>query len=255
MKNVSKLPWASGPGEILRHGLSLLNQDTDTNRRLAMISIDNAVELMIKTYLGLPNRITGLKIPRKEYQDFAESFPALLDGLENHAPEKLDGIDLGTIEWYHRLRNQLYHQGNGLTVERDKVEIYAELANLMFKNLFGEELVPHASPVTELLGEFMDMWVSIERVMHRLAQLTYPDRWEGQRINSGPIPSFLARDKTIDKSLSSKIDHLRQIRNEIVHGKTDYKAVLTADLLKTMKGVLESLEKKLTGLEEKEKQK
>jgi hypothetical protein len=27
--------------------LSLLNRDTDTNRRLAMISIDNVVELMI----------------------------------------------------------------------------------------------------------------------------------------------------------------------------------------------------------------
>ena len=61
-------PWASGPGEILRHGLALLKNDSDTNRRLAMISIDNAVELMIKTYLGLPSRITGLKITRSEYQ-------------------------------------------------------------------------------------------------------------------------------------------------------------------------------------------
>ena len=43
-------PWASGPGEILRHGLHLLRKDNDVNRRLAMISIDNAVELMIKTY-------------------------------------------------------------------------------------------------------------------------------------------------------------------------------------------------------------
>jgi hypothetical protein len=32
-------PWASGPGEILRHGLSLLKKDTDANRRLAMIAI------------------------------------------------------------------------------------------------------------------------------------------------------------------------------------------------------------------------
>jgi hypothetical protein len=51
--------WATGPGEILRHGLDLLQRDSDVNRRLAMISIDNAVELMIKTYLGLPRRITS----------------------------------------------------------------------------------------------------------------------------------------------------------------------------------------------------
>jgi hypothetical protein len=217
-----------------------------------MISIDNAVELMTKTYLGLPKRITGLSIPRKEYNDIAESFPALLDGLEKYATDKLDGIDLGTIEWYHRLRNELYHQGNGLTVERDKVEIYAELANLMFKNLFGEELVPHATPATELLGEFMATWVSIERGMYRLAELTYSNRQEGQRINIGPMPSFLARDKTLDKSLASEIDQLRQIRNQIVHGVSDYKSIVTADLMKNMQSVLAALEKKLSSLGEKE---
>jgi hypothetical protein len=56
MTKQTQLPWASGPGEILRHGLDLLRKDSDTNRRLAMIAIDNAVELMIKTYLGLPKR-------------------------------------------------------------------------------------------------------------------------------------------------------------------------------------------------------
>ena len=251
MKKTSELPWASGPGEILRHGLSLLEHDTDTNRRLAMISIDNAVELMIKTYMGLPKRITGLFIPRKEYQDMAESFPALLDGLEKHAPEKLDGIDLGTIEWYHRLRNELYHQGNGLTVERDKVEIYAELANLFFKNLFGEKLVPHVISETELLGEFMAVWISIERTMYRLAELTYPDRLNGQRINVGPITSFLARDKTLDKSVADEIDQLRQIRNRVIHGKTDRKSIITTDLMGRMRRVYSVLEQKLATYEEK----
>jgi hypothetical protein len=113
-------PWASGPGEILRHGLGLLKRDSDAHRRLAMISVDNAVELMIKTYLGLPKRITGLSISRRDFQEIAESFPALLDALEKHGGDKIVGIGLGEIEWYHRLRNQLYHQGNGLTVERGK---------------------------------------------------------------------------------------------------------------------------------------
>jgi hypothetical protein len=69
MAKQNQLPWASGPGEILRHGLDLLKKDSDTNRRLVMIAIDNSVELMIKTYLGLPKRINGLTITRKEYQD------------------------------------------------------------------------------------------------------------------------------------------------------------------------------------------
>src|SRR6266550_4608474 len=114
-------PWASGPYEILRHGVSLLTNDSDVNRRLAMLSIDNAVELMIKTYLGLPKRVTGLTLSRREFDEISESFPKLLDTLDQHVSAKLDGIDLGVIDWYHRLRNQLYHEGNGLTVEKDKV--------------------------------------------------------------------------------------------------------------------------------------
>src|SRR5438046_3555188 len=107
-------PWSSGPAEILEHGISQLEIDSDKSRRLAMISIDNAVELMIKTYLGLPRRITDLEISRKTYDEFAQSFPKLLDALETYAADKINGIDLGEIEWYHRLRNELYHQGNGL---------------------------------------------------------------------------------------------------------------------------------------------
>ena len=90
-------PWATGPGEILRHGLSLLDEDSDANRRLAMIAIDNSVELIIKTFLGLPKRIAGISISRKEYQEISESFPALLDALEKHATDKIVGIDLGEV--------------------------------------------------------------------------------------------------------------------------------------------------------------
>jgi hypothetical protein len=92
MKEKSQPPWSSGPGEILKHGFELLKKDSDTKRRLAMISIDNAVELMMKTYLGLPSRITGLNITRKEYQEFSESFQKLLDALEKYTATKLDGM-------------------------------------------------------------------------------------------------------------------------------------------------------------------
>src|SRR5260370_22787889 len=82
-----KQPWCSGTMEILLHGVSLLKHDTDTNRRLAMLSIDNAVELMAKTFLGLPQRVTGIKLSKKDYEEISLSFPRLLDALQKHAPE------------------------------------------------------------------------------------------------------------------------------------------------------------------------
>lgn len=233
------LPWATGPGEILRHGLELLELDSDTNRRLAMISIDNAVELMIKTFLGLPKRVSGIAIKRKDYQDISESFPRLLDGLEEYAPDKLDGIDLGSIEWYHRLRNELYHQGNGLTVERKKVEVYAQLANLLFRNLYGYELVHRRVGRSELLGEFMEEWVRFEASLRDLAST---HNLLGQTPQSMlRVLEFLEGAAILTPQDRRELDHFRRLRNEIVHGVADYKDVLTPDVIDRLKELINKI--------------
>jgi hypothetical protein len=226
-------PWASGPGEILQHGRSLLQKDTDSNRRLAMISIDNAVELMIKTYLGLPKRITELSISRKEYAEVSESFPALIDALEKYSPKKLEGIDLGTIEWYHRLRNQLYHQGNGLTVERDKVEAYAVLANQLFFNLFGVPLLDHVTPSADQLGEFIKAWTTIERGISALAKREIVRLNLNESHPRSPLDTIRQLKKTqlISETQMIEFDHLRRIRNEVLHGHSDYREKLTPGII------------------------
>jgi hypothetical protein len=208
---MSRQPWASGPGEILRHGLSLLRQDSDTNRRLAMLSIDNSVELMMKTYLGLPRRVTGFSLSRKQLDEMSQSFPELLNAIELHAADKLGGIDLAEIEWYHRLRNELYHQGNGLTVEMEKVRIYAELAKLLFENLFGIELEIKDSAEPRLLVEFMKAWSTLEKALHKINSELY------QGTTDGAVVHRLAGDGIISKAAAQEIFSLQELRNSIVH--------------------------------------
>jgi hypothetical protein len=205
-------PWASGVSEILKHGLTLLHQDTDTNRRLAMISIDNAVELMIKTYLGLPKRVVGFKISRKELDEISSGFPDLLDGLERYGVSKLQGLNLGEIEWYHRLRNELYHNGNGLTVEREKVEVYSELAKLLFRNLFGYEVI-HEPTKDDILGLFLRKM----RTLMRLAPIRL-------------LPIYL-QNGLIDKDLERRILSLYEARKNIVDGEHDYTKILSPALI------------------------
>jgi hypothetical protein len=241
-KNVQPA-WSTGPGELLRHGLNLLREDTDVNRRLAMISIDNAVELMIKTYLGLPKRITELKISRKEYQEFAESFPSLLDALERFASDKINGIDLGEVEWYHRLRNQLYHQGNGLTVERDKVEVYAELANLLFENLFGFRLVEPEDDATKLLGDFMSAWVDFERIITKAAA-PYHKSASGRPMMPMEASRILHTEKLISDKDLVEINKLRDIRNRVVHGAIDHKTAINKNVVKDLREIVSFLEKR-----------
>jgi hypothetical protein len=94
---------------------------------------------VLKTFLGLPQRVTGIRLGRKELDELGESFPRLLDAIHQHAPEKVRDFDISEIEWFHRLRNELYHQGNGLTVERQKVAAYAGIAKALFRQLFGHD--------------------------------------------------------------------------------------------------------------------
>ena len=236
MEKKANPPWASGPGEILKHGVALLREDSDTNRRLAMISIDNAVELMMKTYLGLPKRITGLEITRKDYQDFSESFPKLLDALEKYASNKIVSVDLGALEWFHRIRNELYHQGNGLTVERDKVEVYAEIANVLFVNLFGLRLIEPKEEGTEILGDFMDAWITFEKTIMNLS-LSSDDR---PRMPIDAI-HFIQKEGLISLPEMAEINHLRTVRNEITHGMTDYNSVLNSTMVDRLKELTKKL--------------
>jgi len=228
-------PWSTGPGEILKHGLSLLKKDSDTNRRLAMINIDNAVELMIKTYLGLPKRVTKFSLPRKEYQDISERFTALLDALEKYAADKLDGVNLGDLEWYHRLRNELYHQGNGLTVERQKVEVYSELAKILFRNLFGYQVLEQPSSKSELLGEFMEAWLTIENGLREDADRNSMTGFRPQGMHR--VFKFIKGAGLVPPKELKEIDELRKIRNQIVHGPLDYREILTPDVMSLAKRI------------------
>lgn len=153
-------PWAEGPKELMQHAIDHLSGAGDFDRRIAMISIDNAVELMIKTFLGLPKRTRSSKGPtRKELENAYNSFPSILDLLEKYAEDKLTGINLEEIEWYHRLRNQLYHSGNGITVELSKVETYLTLGKILYENLFETPLeLKSTSLIEKQLGKFLGKW-------------------------------------------------------------------------------------------------
>lgn len=160
MRETMNGPWTGGPKELIQHAVDHLALGGDFDRRIAMISIDNAVELTIKTYLSLPERTRGTKGPgRKELEQASESFPDLLDLLEKHASQKIVGFNLDDIEWYHRIRNQLYHSGNGITVEQAKVETYLEFAKGLFTSLFNAPLeLQRTSVLQTKTGQFIQLW-------------------------------------------------------------------------------------------------
>jgi hypothetical protein len=227
-------PWASGPREILAHGFELIRRDTDADRRIAMILIDNAVELMIKTYLGLPSRVTGINIPFSRTQEVGESFPRLLEAMEMYAPEKIIGLDLGEIEWYHRLRNQLYHQGNGLTVEREKLTVYSQIAKTLFTNLFGLPPDLDDPSSSEPLAQFLSAWARIEASLGALASkrgISGSSLVRGSMMAVTSVVDELEVRGALPRDVASDVLILREIRNKMVHApEAEYEPVDPANV-------------------------
>jgi hypothetical protein len=263
-------PWATGPAEILEHGLQLLDEDTDAARRLAMISIDNAVELTIRTYLGLPRRITGLTITRRKFAEISESFPDMLDALEEHASDLIGELNLGEIEWFHRVRNQLYHDGNGLTVDRRHVAVYAVIARVVWETLLGgpgdddlsgkkgdpPEPPPSEKPrgpamtkaepteeQTELLriGTFLRRWTDLETALADFVEASTTTLPRGPRVALAGRTTLLVREGLIPAIVAREIRDLQQVRNEVVHGPSGEAPRVSDELLDRLTRVTQTV--------------
>jgi hypothetical protein len=207
-----KHTWASGAIELLRHADSHIHLKTAFDRRIAFISIDNSVETSIRVFLSLPTSKSGIKVPRKDVEAAENSFPDLLSLLWQHVGNRLTGIDEVDIEHYHRIRNKLYHDGTGLSVDDQYLLAYREIAALLLKNLFGVELgEPKSAPTLERL---IMLWNKIEEAVNR--------KFKKAGIKPGRIFFW---DTTAQKGVLSQADfsdltELRRIRNQQVHSST-----------------------------------
>jgi len=209
-----------GSLELLNHAIGHLELDSGFDNRIAMISVDVAVESMMKSYLFAPTSVRGTKhVSREEYQKITKTFHTLLDGLTSHVSNKKQYLEqISEIEWFHNTRNELYHSGIDITVDKSKVETYLEIAKSLFLNLFHVKIEDYIEikPST-VIGEFFLTWRDIMPQLERLAnimELKYSVHDPRYMV----IPRLLAR-KLIKKSLQDQLKEIRNFRNEMTHGR------------------------------------
>lgn len=212
-------PWTSGPKELLEHAVGHLAQNNAFDYRIAMISADNAVELAIRTFLGLPKRVRGSDGPsRRRLEEKGKVFPDLLDLLEEFGSNRLDDVSLGDLEGYHRLRNTLYHDGNGVTVDPVHVDSYIQIARVLLRNLLDISVdEPGTSPPHSSLGLLVLKWGAFEQVLRRLASWYLPK----SKHEFGPVLNIidgLVSKRIIDGVFRSRVDKVAKSRNAAVHG-------------------------------------
>lgn len=206
-----KSTWASGAVELLRHADSHIDFNTAFDKRIAFISIDNCVETIIRTCLSLPKSKSGFKVKRKEIDDAGNSFPKLLSLLFKYIPEKLVGIDEADVEHYHRIRNKLYHDGTGLSVDDEYLIAFRGIAGVLLQNLFDVSIKPSTSE-SDSLGKLIINWNTIEKEIKQKLE------------DAGVSGSYKWEDAfalgIVETSDIQLLTELRKARNRLVHSES-----------------------------------
>jgi len=126
MEETVELPaWTRGPYEIIEHAEVHYHNNTDVDRRIALVGFDNAIEVAISTYLQLnPKLRGGATFPRDDVEKWLRNYHTKIEFLERFAEDNNIPLESSTAEivWYHTLRNELYHSGNGMVPEHHCME-------------------------------------------------------------------------------------------------------------------------------------
>jgi len=204
--------WASGALELLKHADSHIQQNSAFDKRIAFISIDNSIETSIRTFLSMPTKLSGVKFPKKEIDDAGNNFPKMVELLFKYASSKLTGLDDGDIEHYHRIRNKLYHDGTGLSVDKNYLLAYRQIAAILLNNLFAVSVkAPSREPTLENL---ILLWNEVVTLLKSRL------REEGHEITLTSQMYIFANDLLSAEEYRQLI-RLRDIRNAQVHSHHD----------------------------------
>lgn len=237
-------PWMEGPLELLNHAIGHLESGSSFDNRIAMISVDVAVESMIKSYLTMPATVRGTKhVSREEYQKITKSFHSLLLGLVTHLPNKKRYKDeISDIEWYHTIRNELYHSGIDVTIDKQKVETYLEIAKSLFSDLFKVKIDDYIEITTSTaIGDFFITWREVMPQLERLANLMRL-RYSVHDPRYMVLPRLVAR-KIVPKALQDELKEVRIFRNEITHGRSTPSQNEIKKKISQLKKILQQLKK------------
>lgn len=132
-------PWANGPLELLVHAEGHLRSGEDFDRRIALISFDNAIEVAIATYLTLnPIQRGGRSYAKGDVDKWMTNYHTKLEFLEAEIAARGGSwkVAKANIIWVHDHRNEQYHGGHKGTPEKSVLKIIRDAAFWVFAMLF-----------------------------------------------------------------------------------------------------------------------
>lgn len=143
-------PWALGPFDLLTHAEEHLRQGEDFDRRMALITFDDALEVAITTYLQLhPEQRDGREYQSADVERWLQNYHTKLDFLESELETRglQWKVERSHIIWLHRQRSEQYHGGSKGIPEKNDLDLIRECSHWVFEILF------EVSDVEQIIGE------------------------------------------------------------------------------------------------------
>ena len=134
-------PWVYGPFELLLHAELHFRAGEDFDRRMSMISFDNAIEVSVTTYLNLHPRLRGGRTYRNvDVETWLANYHTKVDFFfqECIARSVLVLTQHDEVIWFHEVRNGQYHSGRATIPQRRELEGVRAAAVEIFSVLFEE---------------------------------------------------------------------------------------------------------------------
>jgi len=142
-------PWAYGPFELLLHAELHLRNGDDFDRRIALISFDNAIEVAITTYLSLhPIQRQNRTYSRADVERWLENYHTKIDFFMSELQGRSLPVECekADIVWYHDVRNGQYHGGSATIPQERELQGIRKAALWIFSVLYD---VPDIEEVIE----------------------------------------------------------------------------------------------------------
>lgn len=146
-------PWARKAFELLFHAESHFRGGTDYDKRLALISFDNSIEVSISIYLALnPIQRRNRHYKKEDVKTWLTNYHSKLDFFSQEISQR--GLPeyrgKAQIVWLHEQRNELYHGSTGGVPEIQTLEDIRGTAFWIFSVLFDiVDIEPQISSALE----------------------------------------------------------------------------------------------------------
>lgn len=165
-------PWIRGPFEVLLHAETHYRQSSDFDRRISMISFDNAIEFAIAAYLNLkPIHRGGRSYSGEDVIKWLKDYHTRLEFFfEECTRRSVSSIAVKEeVIWVHNVRNEQYHEGRTAYPGAHDLKDVRGFAIHVFSVLFDEPdveslLQQHLEPTNELPAKNEDDDIVIDDV-------------------------------------------------------------------------------------------